>query len=65
MNEDAPPTISELISQLEQIRDEHGDLPVVYLEELWHVYPNPSVEEGRPHGEGTPEDNIHDKRVEL
>jgi hypothetical protein len=41
---DGPPTISDLISELEALRDEHGDLPVVCLSEGGHYYPVPEHE---------------------
>lgn len=63
--DDNPPTISELIQELEAIQERHGDLPVVYITEMWHTYPDPSVEEGSRHGEGEPKGNITEKRVEL
>lgn len=59
------PTISELIEQLEEIKDEHGDLPVVYLEEIWHVYPTPEVTDGREYGVTDGDEYIDSKRVEL
>lgn len=58
-----PPTISDLVEDLEAIREEHGDLPVVYIEEMWHVFPTPSVEDGL--SEHAPETNVEERRVEL
>lgn len=65
MNEEDTLTISELIEQLEEIRDDHGDLPVVYTEEIWHIIPTPEVTEGGRYNITDGDQYLESKRVEL